>query len=81
LCVAYERHLGPLLENDEFLPPDIREKLLEAQQSYLRASSQGLTATFARQLASELMAILSEISETLSRCSECASILPNLRAA
>ena len=29
LRVAYDRHLVPLLENDDFLPEDIREKRSE----------------------------------------------------
>lgn len=49
LRLAYEKHLVPLVENDDFLPEDIRERLLEARRSYLRASSNGLSPTFARQ--------------------------------
>lgn len=81
LRIACEKHLVPLLENDEFLPSDIRERLLEAHRSYVRASSQGLSPTFARQLGSELMAILREISEVLNCSRASDSILPNLRAA
>lgn len=67
--VAHERHMVPLLENDNFLPAEIRGKLLEAQRSYLAAKSIGLTRDFARQLASELMNILTETTAALNRVS------------
>jgi hypothetical protein len=69
LRVAYDRHLVPLLENDDFLPEEIRERLLDAHRSYLRANSRGLNPDFACQLASELMQILGEITPTLNRVS------------
>ncbi len=66
LKIAHEQHLVPLLENDNFLPPEIRGKLLAAQKSYVEATAEGFSRDFARELASELMNILSEISATLS---------------
>ena len=65
LKIAHEQHLVPLLENDTFLPPEIRRKLLAAQKSYVDATSKEFTRQFARELASELMNILSEITTTL----------------
>jgi hypothetical protein len=66
LKIAHEQHMVPLLENDTFLPPVIRGKLLAAQESYVQATSNEFTRDFARELASELMNILSEITATLS---------------
>lgn len=65
LRIAYHRHLVPLIENDDFLPEDIRDKMLEARRSYDDASARGLTRDFARELASELMGILAEITPML----------------
>lgn len=65
LKIAHEQHMVPLLENDTFLPPVIRGKLLAAQQSYVDATSKEFSRHFARELASELMNILSEIAATL----------------
>jgi len=69
LRVAYERHMVPLLENDSFLPGEIRDKLLAAHRSYINAKSTGLSRDFARQLGSELMNIVTEITATLNRVS------------
>ena len=69
LHVVHERHLGPLLENGQFLPEPIRDQLVEAQQSYERAISKGLTRESARQLASKLITILSEVTGILKRIS------------
>lgn len=69
LRMAYDRHLVPLLENERFLPEGIREKLLGAHQSFLSANYTGLSHDCARQLASELMSILRDISATLNRTS------------
>ena len=66
LKIAHEQYMVPLLENDTFLPPDIRGKLLAAQKSYVDATSKEFSRDFARELASELMNILSEITSTLS---------------
>lgn len=66
LKIAHEHHMVPLLENDTFLPSQIRGKLLAAQKSYVIATSKEFTRDFARELASELMNILSEITATLS---------------
>ena len=66
LKIAHEDHLVPLLENDTFLPPDIRRRLLAAQQSYVDATSKEFSREFARELASELMNILGEVTGTLS---------------
>ena len=66
LRIAHEQHMVPLLENDTFLPSQIRGKLLAAQKSYQDATSKDFTRDFARELASELMNILSEITATLS---------------
>ena len=65
LEMAHEQHMVPLLENDAFLPAEIRSKLLLAQKSYLDARDNGLSRDFARKLASELMDILYEITATL----------------
>jgi hypothetical protein len=81
LRLSYERHLVPLIENDDFLPPHIREELLEAHRSYLRASSRGLNAEFARQLASELMKILKEISAILNHVPGPSLLSPGIQAA
>ena len=81
LRLAYEKHLVPLVENDDLLPEDIREKLLEAHRSYVHAKSEGLSPSFAHQLASELMAIVREISEILNRFSGRVSIPPSIQAA
>lgn len=80
LRIAYAKHLVPLIENDDFLPEDIRGKLVEAHRSYLCADSHGLCPSFARQLASELMALVREISEILNGRSECAPIPPGKAA-
>jgi hypothetical protein len=69
LRIAHERHLAPLLENERFLPERIRDRLLEAHRSYLSAKSAGITREYARQLASELMSILSDTSAMLSNIS------------
>ena len=69
LRVAYDRHMVPLLENDSLLPGEIRDKLLAAHRSYVNAKSIGLSRDFARQLGSELMNILTEITATLNRVS------------
>jgi hypothetical protein len=69
LRIAHERHLAPLLENERFLPERIRDRLLEAQRSYLRAKSAGITREYARQLASELMSILNDTSTMLNNIS------------
>jgi len=69
LRIAYERHLVPLVENDSFLPADIRAKMLEAHRSYLREKSRGLSREFARELANDLMSILREIMPLLNRVS------------
>lgn len=69
LRMAYERHLVPLLENDSFLPAEIRDRMLEAHRSYLRAKSRGLSREFAQQLAGDLMSILREINPLLNRVS------------
>lgn len=66
LKIAHEQHMVPLLENDTFLPPIIRGKLLAAQKSYVDATSKEFSRDFARELASELMNILSEVTATLS---------------
>jgi hypothetical protein len=81
LRLAYDRHLVPLLENDDFLPEEIREKLLDAHRSYLRANSRGINPEFARQLASELMHILGEITPTLNRVSGTSILFPSSQAA
>lgn len=81
LRLAYDRHLVPLLENDDFLPEEIREKLLDAHRSYLRANSRGINPEFARQLASELMQILSEISPALNRVSGSSILFSDSQAA
>ena len=81
LHTAHERHIVPLLENDSLLPEGIREKLREAHRSYLAADAQGLTPDFARKLASELMAIFSEITTLLNRASGPASPDLNQHAA
>ena len=65
LKIAHEQHMVPLLENDTFLPPVIRGKLLAAQTSYVDATSKEFSRDFARELASELMNILSEVTATL----------------
>lgn len=67
LKISHEQHMVPLLENDAFLPPEIRGKLLAAQKSYVEATSKEFSRDFARELASELMSILSAITATLSR--------------
>jgi hypothetical protein len=69
LRVAYDRHMVPLLENDSLLPGEIREKLLAVQRSYVNAKATGMSRDFARQLGSELMKILTEITATLNRVS------------
>lgn len=69
LRMAYDRHIVPLLENERFLPEDIREKLMGAHQSFLSANCTGLSHDCARQLASELMNILRDVSRTLNRTS------------
>ena len=69
LRTAYENYIAPLLDNERFLPENIREKLAEAQQSYRSAESTGLTRGSACQLAAELMSILRDISATLNRTS------------
>ena len=66
---AYLRHLGPLLDNGDFLPADIREDLKAAQKSYFLASAHGLSPEFSRQLANELMKILRRITPMLNRVS------------
>ena len=81
LRIAYERHLVPLLENDDFLPDNIRDKLLDAHRSYIGASSRGLNQNFARQLASELMDILREITAIINRSLRPATLLPDTQAA
>ena len=81
LRVSYERHIVPLVENDDLLPADIREKLLDAHRSYIQADSRGLNREFARQLASELMGILSEISSMLNRNFGPSVLLPKPLAA
>jgi hypothetical protein len=81
LRLAYDRHLVPLLDNCDFLPADIREKLLDAHRSFLRANSRGLSAEFARQLASELMGILSETTSMLNPVSGRPAFLPETQAA
>lgn len=81
LRIAYDRHLVPLLENDDFLPEDIREKLLDAHRSYIGASSRGMNPAFARQLASELMDILGEITAALNRTMRLALSFPDIQAA
>lgn len=81
LRVAYDRHLVPLLDNDDLLPADIRDKLLDAHRSFLRANSRGLNAEFARQLASELMSILAEITSLLNPMSRPSFLVPGIQAA
>ena len=81
LRTAYDRHMVPLLDNDHLLPADIRDRLLDAHRSYLRANSRGLNPEFARQLASELMGILGEISSALNRVSGHSIFLPGHQAA
>lgn len=66
LHLAHGRHILPLLENACFLPAGIRDKLIAAHQDYQSASADGLTRDFARQLASELMDILGEVTATLT---------------
>lgn len=66
LNIAHEQHMVPLLENDSFLPEAIRARLLAAQNSYLKAQSDGMSRNFARQLACELMNILNQISARLT---------------
>ena len=81
LRVAYDRHLVPLLDNDDLLPADIRDKLLDAHRSFLRASSRGLNAEFARQLANDLMSILGEITSLLNPVSRSSFLVPGIQAA
>lgn len=81
LRLAYDRHLVPLLENDDFLPEEIRERLLDAHRSYIGASSRGLNSGFARDLASELMNILGEITVILNRTNRPPVRPPEARAA
>ena len=69
LRLAYERHLVPLLENDTLMPEEIRDRLLEAHRSYVSAKSRGLNREFSRELASQLMTILGEITTILRRVS------------
>lgn len=69
LEIVHEHHLVPLLDNGNFLPEPVRNQLVEAQRSYDSAVSKGLTRDFARQLASQLMRILSEITAILKRIS------------
>lgn len=65
LHLAHAKHILPLLENACFLPAHIREKLIAAHNDYVNAATEGLTRDFARQLASELMDILGEVTTTL----------------
>jgi hypothetical protein len=81
LRVAYDRHLVPLLDNDDLLPVDIRDKLLDAHRSFLRANSRGLNAEFARQLANELMSILEEITSLLNPVSGPSFLIRGTQAA
>ena len=81
LRLAYDRHLVPMLENDDLLPEEIRDKLLDAHRSFIRANSRGLNPTFARQLASELMDILGEITAIMNRTPKPATFFPDIQAA
>jgi hypothetical protein len=69
LQMAYDRHIVPLLDNERLLPEGIREKLLGARQTFLSANCTGLSHDCARQLASELMNILRDVSATLDKSS------------
>jgi hypothetical protein len=69
LRTAYDRHIVPLLENERFLPEGIRKKLVGAHEAFLSANCTGLSHDCARQLASDLMNILRDVSATLNRAS------------
>jgi hypothetical protein len=81
LKIAHEQHMMPLLENDSFLPETIRARLLAAHHSYLNAEAEGMSRDFARHLASELMAILSQISASLTPIASPAFLRINPQAA
>jgi len=65
LRLSYDKYISPLLVHTHFLPIGIAAELRRVQSNYMHAQESGISGQDAGRMASELMAILRQMTPLL----------------